>query len=112
MPRVLFLFGFLVNLAVIVGGLTDVAWLGRSLVLYALLDGPVVGGGDRNRNEPLCFRQVLCLGRPQEAGGQQAKPAPFPPPSTPVQMRLEPFPGKRKFLGEGLENLIKLPHRG
>jgi hypothetical protein len=27
-------------------------------------------------------------------------------------MRLQPFPGKRKFLGEGLENLIKLPHRG
>ena len=80
MPRVLFLFGFLVNLAVIVGGLTDVAWLGRSLVLYALLDGPVVGGGDRNRNEPLCFRQVLCLGHPQEAGGgnRQNQP-PFHP---------------------------------
>ena len=41
MNLMLFLFGFLVNLAVIVGGLTVVAWLGGSLVLYALLDRPL-----------------------------------------------------------------------
>ena len=41
MNLMLFLFGFVVNLAVIVGGLTAVAWLGGSLVLYALLDRPL-----------------------------------------------------------------------
>ncbi len=41
MKFMLFLFGFLTNLAVIVGGLTVVAWLGGSLVLYALLDRPL-----------------------------------------------------------------------
>jgi hypothetical protein len=112
MPRVLFLFGFLVNLAVIVGGLTAVAWLGRSLVLYALLDGPlwevvIVIGTSLFVFARFCVWVVRR--RPVGATGKTSPPfAPF----APVQMRLQPFPGKRKFLGEGLENLIKLPHRG
>ena len=41
MNLMLFLFGLLCNLAVIVGGLVGVAWLAGSLVLYALLDRPL-----------------------------------------------------------------------
>ena len=41
MKFMILLYGFLTNLAVIVGGLTVIAWFGGSLVLYALLDRPL-----------------------------------------------------------------------
>lgn len=41
MKFMIILYGFLTNLAVIVGGLTVIAWFGGSLVLYALLDRPL-----------------------------------------------------------------------